>query len=290
MEEFKLYSISDEYVEWLRKDFPNVYSNKIDSRTHTRKYLGVVLKIEQYNYYIPMFSPKDSDYQIAGNSKVIKKSIVPIIRIVVKNSAGEKELKGTLRISHMIPVPETELELYDLEGETDSTYKDLVQNEMIFIRKNREKIISNAELLYKQKTINDTTAGYVKSALDYKKLEQVCSVYKDSKCKTIGSIVKVIVDRPLGTSHPEYKDLYYPINYGYVSGVMALDGEEQDAYILGVDKPIKEFIGKVIAIIHRIDDVEDKWVVAPEDVSFTKDEIMQQIEFQEQYFHTEIRM
>lgn len=90
MEEFKLYSISDEYVEWLRKDFPNVYSNKIDSRTHTRKYLGVVLKIEQYNYYIPMSSPKDSDYQIAGNSKVIKKSIVPIIRIVVKNSAGEK--------------------------------------------------------------------------------------------------------------------------------------------------------------------------------------------------------
>lgn len=215
---------------------------------------------------------------------------MPIIRIVVKNSAGEKELKGTLRISHMIPVPETELELYDLEGETDSTYKDLVQNEMIFIRKNREKIISNAELLYKQKTINDTTAGYVKSALDYKKLEQVCSVYKDSKCKTIGSIVKVIVDRPLGTSHPEYKDLYYPINYGYVPSVMALDGEEQDAYILGVDKPIKEFIGKVIAIIHRIDDVEDKWVVAPEDVSFTKDEIMQQIEFQEQYFHIEIRM
>ncbi|MDO4679036.1 MAG: inorganic pyrophosphatase [Eubacteriales bacterium] len=106
----------------------------------------------------------------------------------------------------------------------------------------------------------------------------------------MGSIVKVIVDRPLGTSHPEYKDLYYPINYGYVPGVMALDGEEQDAYILGVDKPIKEFIGKVIAIIHRIDDVEDKWVVAPEDVSFTKDEIMQQIEYQEQYFHTEIRM
>ena len=72
MEEFKLYSISDEYVEWLRKDSTNVYSYKIDSRTHTRKYLGVVLKIEQYNYYIPMFSPKDSDYQIAGNSKVIK--------------------------------------------------------------------------------------------------------------------------------------------------------------------------------------------------------------------------
>ena len=80
MEEFKLYSVSDEYVEWLRKDFPNVYSNKVNARTHTRKYLGVVFRIGKYNYYIPMSSPKDSDYQIAGTNKVIKKSIVPIIR------------------------------------------------------------------------------------------------------------------------------------------------------------------------------------------------------------------
>ena len=121
-----------------------------------------------------MYSPKDSDYQIAGAAKVIKKSIVPIIRIVVKNSVGEKELKGTLRISHMIPVPESELELYDLEHEEDDTYKDLVRNEMIFIRKNRDKIYSNAKLLYKQKAVNDTTAGYVKSALDYQALEKLC--------------------------------------------------------------------------------------------------------------------
>lgn len=126
MKEFKLYSISDEYVEWLREDFPNVYSNKVNARTHTRKYLGVVLHIDRYNYYIPMSSPKNSDYQIAGKDKVIRKSIIPIIRIVVKNAAGKKELKGTLRISHMIPVPASELELYDLENEEDSNYKDLV--------------------------------------------------------------------------------------------------------------------------------------------------------------------
>ena len=177
MEEFKLYSVSDEYVEWLRRFFPNVYSNKIETRTHTRKYLGVVLRIGKYNYYIPMSSPKDSDYQIAGANKVIKKSIVPIVRIVVKNSSGEKELKGTLRISHMIPVPSSELVLYDLENELDSAYKDLTQNEMIFIRKNREKIDSNAKLLYKQKLANDTTAGYVKSALDYKALEVLCDLF-----------------------------------------------------------------------------------------------------------------
>lgn len=106
----------------------------------------------------------------------------------------------------------------------------------------------------------------------------------------IGKIVKVTVDRPLGSYHPKHKDMYYPINYGYVEGIMAPDGEEQDAYILGVDRPVRKFIGKVIAIIHRYDDVEEKWAVAPEDMSFTKEKIVEQVEFQEQYFKSEIRM
>lgn len=106
----------------------------------------------------------------------------------------------------------------------------------------------------------------------------------------IGKIVKVIVDRPLGTFHPNHKDLYYPVNYGYIPNIIASDGEEQDAYILGINEPIDEFTGKVIAIVHRIDDVEEKWVVAPENVSYTKDEIMKQIAFQEQYFRTEIKL
>ena len=106
----------------------------------------------------------------------------------------------------------------------------------------------------------------------------------------IGNSIKVLVDRPLGTCHPDHKDIIYSVNYGYVPDVIALDGEEQDAYILGVEKPIKEFVGKVIAIIHRIDDIEDKLVVVPEGVSFTKDEIMDKVSFQEQFFKTEIIM
>lgn len=106
----------------------------------------------------------------------------------------------------------------------------------------------------------------------------------------IGSIVKVIVDRPLGAYHPKHKDICYPVNYGYIPEIMAPDGEEQDAYILGVTEPVEEFVGKVIAVIHRYNDVEEKWVVVPENLSLTKEEITQQVAFQEQYFHTEIRM
>ena len=104
----------------------------------------------------------------------------------------------------------------------------------------------------------------------------------------IGSIVKVIVDRPMGSRHPKYEDMIYPINYGYIAGIMAPDKEEQDAYILGVDRPLKEFTGKVIAVVHRLDDIEDKWVVAPEGVNFKREEIEGAVLFQEKYFKYEI--
>lgn len=104
----------------------------------------------------------------------------------------------------------------------------------------------------------------------------------------IGKKVKVMIDRPLGTYHPKHKDIFYSVNYGYIEGIIAPDGEEQDAYVLGVSEPVSEFTGKIIAIIKRLDDVEEKWVVAPENMTFTKEEIMKQVDFQEKYFKTEI--
>lgn len=106
----------------------------------------------------------------------------------------------------------------------------------------------------------------------------------------IGDIVKVTVDRPMGSCHPKYRDMYYPINYGYIEGIMAADGEEQDAYILGVYEPVREFTGRIAAIIRRFDDVEEKWVVAPENMFFSKEEIMEQVQFQERYFQSEVVM
>ena len=104
------------------------------------------------------------------------------------------------------------------------------------------------------------------------------------------SKVKVVIDRPLGTYHPNHRDIFYAVNYGYVEGIIAPDGEEQDAYVLGIDKPLEEFTGVVLAVIQRLNDVEDKWIVVPEGTSFTKEEIIKQVEFQEKYFKIEIRM
>ncbi|MBR6552717.1 MAG: inorganic pyrophosphatase [Clostridia bacterium] len=106
----------------------------------------------------------------------------------------------------------------------------------------------------------------------------------------LGKKVKVVIDRPLGTYHPKHKDIFYSVNYGYIEGIIAPDGEEQDVYVLGVNEHVSEFTGVIIAIIKRLDDVEEKWVVAPENMTFTKEEIMKQVEFQEKYFKTEICM
>lgn len=76
----------------------------------------------------------------------------------------------------------------------------------------------------------------------------------------------------------------------YIEGIMAPDGEKQDDYILGVNESIDKFTGKIIAIVQRKDDVEEKWVVVPDGMTFSKEEIRQQIHFQEQYFDSEIVM
>jgi len=106
----------------------------------------------------------------------------------------------------------------------------------------------------------------------------------------LGKTIKVVIDRPLGSQHPRHKEMVYPVNYGYFGEIYAPDGEPQDVYVLGVYEPVSFFEGKVIAIIHRLDDVEDKWVIAPEETGFTKDDIREATQFQEQYFKSEIIM
>ena len=104
----------------------------------------------------------------------------------------------------------------------------------------------------------------------------------------LGKTLSCKIDRPLGTTHQRVKSLVYPVNYGYVEGIMAGDGAEQDVYVLGVDTPLESFTGRVIAVYHRLNDNEDKWILAPEGVSFTGEEILEKIEFQERFFDGEL--
>lgn len=101
----------------------------------------------------------------------------------------------------------------------------------------------------------------------------------------IGKQVTGIIDRPLGSAHPRKSNMIYPINYGYVNGVIAGDGAEQDVYVLGSYEPLKEFSGKVIAVYRRFNDVEDKWIVSLDGEDISDDRILGDISFQEQFFY-----
>lgn len=104
----------------------------------------------------------------------------------------------------------------------------------------------------------------------------------------IGKEVFVKVDRPIGSHHPDYLDHIYLVNYGFVPNTMSGDGEELDCYIFGEHKPLKEYTGKCIAVIHRLKDDDDKLIIAPENRNFTDDEIRSLTEFQEKYFESVI--
>lgn len=103
----------------------------------------------------------------------------------------------------------------------------------------------------------------------------------------IGKKVKVIIDRPINSKHPEY-DFIYPINYGYIPNTISGDGEEIDCYVLGIEEPLESFEGRCIAIIHRINDNDDKLIIVPDGMDFTDEEIRKLTYFQEQYFESEI--
>ena len=106
----------------------------------------------------------------------------------------------------------------------------------------------------------------------------------------LGKTVTVVIDRPMGYKNPKYPDMVYPINYGYIEGVIAADGEEQDMYVLGVDEPVSTYTGVVIAAIRRLDDVEDKWVVAPEGIPYSDMEIAYAVDFTERYYDSTVYM
>jgi len=99
----------------------------------------------------------------------------------------------------------------------------------------------------------------------------------------LGKKVNVRIDRLMGSKHPKW-EFIYPVNYGYIPGVKAPDGDELDAYVLGVFEPIEKFTGKCIAVIHRTDDNDDKLIVVPENITYNDDQIRVLTEFQEKFF------
>ncbi len=101
----------------------------------------------------------------------------------------------------------------------------------------------------------------------------------------LGSLIDIVIDRPVGYVHG---DIVYPVNYGYIPGTVGGDGEEIDVYVLGIDHPIDACRARVLGVIHRQDDVEEKLVAAPEGTVFCQSEILEQTWFVERFFRSSV--
>jgi inorganic pyrophosphatase len=110
---------------------------------------------------------------------------------------------------------------------------------------------------------------------------------RPAACRFLGQQVTVHVDRPMGSTHPHHGFLY-PVNYGYLLDELAPDGEFLDAYILGVFEPVASFSGRCIAVIHRLDDQDDKIVIAPDGSDYADEQILALTEFQERFFQVQV--
>lgn len=108
--------------------------------------------------------------------------------------------------------------------------------------------------------------------------------------KFLGKTVKIKIDRSIGSVHPKFNKIKYTTNYGHMEGILAPDGDNLDAYLLKFDEPVDKFMGTVVAIVHRINNDDDKLVVIPQGQSISDKEIEKAIEFQEKWFkHVIIR-
>ena len=122
---------------------------------------------------------------------------------------------------------------------------------------------------------------------EYRALSHILSErkkYNNKLHSLLGAMIEGVVDRPIGSTHPKHSDMIYPINYGYIEDFIAPDSEGEDVYILGSLKPIDRFKGKVIAIVERINDFENKLVVSLDNKDYSIEEIEEKVNFQEKYY------
>lgn len=173
MKKLRLYTIDKDYLKYLFDIDERVMYWESDTYRSERKYIGVVLNINNFEYFAPLSSPKDTDYFYKKGIKQIRKNIIPIVRLVTDRG----HLLGKIKLSNMIPVTNKYLTLYDIKGETDKKYQSLIVKEMICIRKCKNEIIKNALVLYNQKSNGYENINYLEYTLDFKSLEAACLQY-----------------------------------------------------------------------------------------------------------------
>lgn len=160
--------------------YSTMMDNKEGRRSHSRKYVGVMLEINGFKYFAPLSSPKHADYLPEGT---IRHSSKVVLRMVASSNTNKPVLLGTIKLNNMIPVPDSEFSEYDHDNEPDLKYKDLIDDELLWIQRNNTSIIKAAKLLYNLKcnetiNLNESNQKFYESIMPFNEAEKKCSEFK----------------------------------------------------------------------------------------------------------------
>lgn len=187
----KLYEISERFITYMilhlndpKTGTTPVYSNHIAK--HTRKYLSLQIQLNGYNYYIPLSSGRNKDYFIDSVTglRAIRKDVTTIWRIKGFDVNGLEEVKASIIFGSMLPAPNSDVLIYDVDSELDINYKNLVLEELRYISTHREKIEKNAARLYKFR-IESKPIDYLKYTVDFLKAETLVDVFVEIDTSSI---------------------------------------------------------------------------------------------------------
>ncbi|MBE6774739.1 MAG: NUDIX domain-containing protein [Ruminococcaceae bacterium] len=96
----------------------------------------------------------------------------------------------------------------------------------------------------------------------------------------LGKFVKVRVTSPMYSYNKRF-GFKYKLNYGIMEGSRSRKNTVQFAYIMGINHPVRNFDGRVIAVIRRHGGRGVAWVVAPKSTRFIVNDIKEAISFAE---------
>lgn len=158
MDNLKIYRVEDKYIHFLQSVDSRVQNNK----SRRRPYVGIVLTVSSYNYFVPMESPKPNHKNL--NPAVY---IMPI--------AGGQY--GILGFNNMIPVAKAALIEFDIDNEPDKQYANLLRRQAAFINRNKADVFSRAAKTYFRATTKTVDNFFRKVCCDFRKLERACDRY-----------------------------------------------------------------------------------------------------------------
>ncbi len=156
----KLYEINTNYISYLRTYEPHLFFNKEESKLNYRKYIGIVLEINDFQYFAPLSSFKDKHKKMKEKVDFIK----------LKDYA-------VINLNNMFPVPQSEYKYVDVSKEKNLQYRVLLMAEYRVVQVLQKRIIKNAEIVYKHKILNGNNTSLSKRCNDFKVLEKACQMY-----------------------------------------------------------------------------------------------------------------